>query len=240
VANTIGVGTLGGLTPVTISGGAIIADNINATGFGAASMLSNITVTEALVRSFAAGHATTNVIRTVEREVVRRDTVTIPVRVADSIVYRHDTFRLAIEIPEGTAVIYDTIEAWEPVHDTIYVGEFTHDTLRLGHDTLWQTVVQHDTIWRDTVEVEHVTTLEGLIRVRPNLPTGAEGADAGNALVVTRHGNLVYFTGLDPQADFAIFTPSGKLVYRGRQQPVAVDAGVFIVGQSGRWWRFVK
>jgi len=162
----------------------------------------------------------------------------------------HDTFTEIHFVDVPGPVQYDTfyrIVTLE-VHDTVYrdtllidvPGPVQYDTIRITvRDTLWR----HDTL-SEVLEVHDTLSVYIVI----DSETGAETVvpDGGRAIdvpnVETWGADMVYFPGLSQREVMEVYDLRGVLLVRTSTQPVYLGnvRGVLIVGQGGKWWKFVR
>jgi len=160
--------------------------------------------------------------------IVIRDTIGLPYY--DTIeVEIHDTItrEVFVPVPGDTVVLHDTVP--QIVYDT--VNNPIHDTIRvLVHDTIVNLV--HDTITQKVPYEVYIVI---------DAQTGAETTVQGDIEVIINEGDRVWIRGLNSQENFVIYDATGTLIYSGRTLPVKIpSSGVFFVGQSGNWHKFLK
>jgi len=238
VAGKIGIST-SIATPTTVAGGVIITNKINTTAFGTASVTTGANITEAMVRTLAAvipqpdtltRHDTLILTQNLHDTLIRElhDTLALP-----DIVYIHDTL--------GHDTVIDTIILIR--RDTVRFPQniYIRDTTRLTrHDTIVEvreireTFVYEirDTTFREVyVVVDNSTGVERIVEEDPDYIV----------LDATDGSGRCYFYGLRANAPLAVYDLSGALILRADRMPVPLTTrGVLIVGQDGRYRKFVR
>jgi len=136
---------------------------------------------------------------------------------------------------------HDTVE--QPGGTTDTVVQIIRDTVRITlRDTLVETQIVRDTlvetqIVRDSVAVHD--TIEAIILV--DLTTGAEFVVQNVLQTIDMSADLVFLRGLSGDGEFSIYDSTGALVYRGADNPLRITGrGLFIVAQSGKYYKFVR
>jgi len=250
MADSIGIG-VDGNTPTTISGGAIIANDINASAFGQAAVITGVSLSPEMMRTMAANtetlHNSVAVYDTVRRYVTElmHDTLydTIPQYAtvgADTI---RDTLRTSAH-DTLTVRLTDTlnqltyIDRWRDTVERHYVV-YVHDTL---YTILWRSEVVHDTLrFTDTVR------LAGELYIHIQQPRGAGGqyVAAPDPRATSDGNGGMLITGLTPDAVAVIFDLEGRAVASAVMQtdawrlPPLPSPCVYLLWHTDRWSRFL-
>jgi len=186
-----------------------------------------------------------------------RDTIEVHDTIQGDTIIQHDTVwgdpvEVHDTLRDTTLVAYDTVQVDSTVYDTItWIKDTIHDTLTQIHDSLihvHDTVINlqevhdtlhiHDTIYlTDTVYLTN--TITDTVYVVLDDGTNTEYVAEEIKVIEYTDGGVI-LTGISQNYEFAIYTVSGKLVYKGRQNLVDLPKLnlVYILVQNGKAYKF--